>query len=110
MLGKGNISAVINSSDIPMIKGAPDYIKQEMTTGGGERNKTMIENKILYNMKDEFFIDLLSDPQTSGGLLVAIDKEDANKALAELQKNNHTRFSKIIGSIVKKEEKAIIVN
>ncbi len=110
MLGKGNISAVINSSDIPMIKGAPDYIKQEMTTGGGERNKTMIENKILYNMKDEFFIDLLSDPQTSGGLLVAIDKEDANKALAELQKNNHTRFSKIIGSIIKKEEKAIIVN
>ena len=110
MLNNTNCSAVIDSNSIPIIDGIPSYVEQEMTTGGGARNQKMIQDKIIYNTDKKYIPDLLSDPQTSGGLLIAIDKNDAEKAISELQKDNHTRFSKIVGNVTKKQDKAIIIN
>ncbi|MBR1454257.1 MAG: hypothetical protein IJ593_06390 [Lachnospiraceae bacterium] len=45
------------------------------------------------------------DPQTSGGLLCSIDKDDADIAIKELEKLEVK--SAVIGEIVEKSDKAI---
>ena len=51
--------------------------------------------------------DILYDPQTSGGLMIAVSENDAKNLLEDLQ--NTIPCAKIIGYIEEKEEKSIIL-
>ena len=51
--------------------------------------------------------DILYDPQTSGGLLMAVDGRDGEALLRELQSG--IPDAAIIGYAAEKEDKAIIV-
>jgi transcriptional antiterminator len=51
--------------------------------------------------------DILYDPQTSGGLMIAVSENDAKNLLEDLQ--NTIPCAKIIGYIEEKEEKTIIL-
>ena len=51
--------------------------------------------------------DILYDPQTSGGLMIAVDEKDAKNLLKDLQ--NTIPCAKIIGYVKDKEEKSIIL-
>jgi selenide,water dikinase len=51
--------------------------------------------------------EIIFDPQTSGGLLVAIPAEQADALVAELQAANVKAAD--IGTIVPREEKEIII-
>ena len=63
------------------------------------------ENKL--SKEKEWYKYLLLDPQTSGGLLCSMDKNDADKAIRDLSKLDLE--SKIIGEILEKKEKGIYV-
>ena len=67
-----NLSATIRFSDIPIIIGLEEYISQHAIPGGTQRNWKSFESKI--SPITEFQKLILADPQTSGGLLVAVDK------------------------------------
>ena len=43
--------------------------------------------------------DLLYDPQTSGGLLISADPEDADALLEELQKNPDTQQAEKVAQV-----------
>ena len=49
---------------------------------------------------------IIFDPQTSGGLLVSVNKIKANQVLEKLKKSNH--HASIIGEVIEKHE--IILN
>ena len=49
---------------------------------------------------------IIFDPQTSGGLLVSVNKIKANQVLEKLKKSNH--YASIIGEVIEKHE--IILN
>lgn len=51
--------------------------------------------------------DILYDPQTSGGLMIAVSENDAKNLLEDLQ--NTIPCAKIIGYIEEKEQKSIIL-
>ena len=51
--------------------------------------------------------DILYDPQTSGGLMIAVDEKDAKNLLKDLQ--NTIPCAKIIAYVEDKEEKSIIL-
>ena len=57
---------------------------------------------------EEVIEDLLYDPQTSGGLLVAIDEDDVEKALKSLSANTDNEFA-VVGKVISKEDKAIYI-
>jgi selenide,water dikinase len=59
--------------DIPTLPGVFDlWDTDEFVTGGGKRNRKWLENKVDWDGIDERCIRLLTDPQTSGGLLVCV--------------------------------------
>ncbi|NLB32619.1 MAG: selenide, water dikinase SelD, partial [Tissierellia bacterium] len=52
-------------------------------------------------------IDCMYDPQTSGGLLISVEKDKSQMLLDEL-KNNKTPFA-LIGEVLEKQDYSIIV-
>lgn len=67
------VSAVINFNDIPKIKNIGYYIEKKTFPGGTFRNYDSYGHKV--SPMSEEVKSLLCDPQTSGGLLVAVAPE-----------------------------------
>jgi selenide,water dikinase len=80
-----NLSLVIRFSDLPFLGEAERLANQGMVTGASKRNWSSYENAVVLppSLRD-WQRDLLTDPQTSGGLLVACSADDANRILAQI--------------------------
>jgi len=101
MLTKNNLGAELWINNMPVIKGLDKYISLGMIPGG------TLKNKEIYSCSVEKNLDLppeqeiiLYDAQTSGGLLLSISPEQAEKAKELLSQQGFT-LSQIIGKIIK---------
>jgi selenide, water dikinase len=74
------LSADIYFNNIPQIEGVNEYISLKATPGGTLRNWKSYGEKISHVTEEQKMI--LCDPQTSGGLLVAVEKAGCNEFLA----------------------------
>ena len=54
--------------------------------GGAYRNRNHVAQLLEAGNTDEMYVDLLSDPQTSGGLLAAVPEEEKDAILEEFDK------------------------
>jgi selenide,water dikinase len=73
----------LNMSQVPLLHGVRDLAEQGMLTGASGRNWSAYGNEIeLAPARDAIDQALLSDPQTSGGLLVACAPESVAEVLA----------------------------
>jgi selenide,water dikinase len=80
-----NLSATIDLKNVPLLDEAViDYLEQGCIPGGSTRNWQSISQHI--SGTDQQSQNLLCDPQTSGGLLVAVAPDHAN-AVSELLKD-----------------------
>jgi selenide, water dikinase len=71
------VSLKLSFADIPFISGAHRYAKQGIFPGGAFDNKKYFESSVEFpNSIDEANRMLLFDPQTSGGLLLGVPRED----------------------------------
>jgi selenide,water dikinase len=80
------LSAVIEVSEIPLLDNLNYYIEKNCIPGGTYRNWKSYGTKIDGITEIQKF--LLADPQTSGGLLIAVDGEPGEKFIA-LSKKHH---------------------
>lgn len=78
------VKAEIQFSQVPVIDGIEYYIHQNALPGGISRNFDSYGHKI--SPMDELQKSILCDPQTSGGLLIAVDPNDKNEFLDILSK------------------------
>ena len=101
MLTKNNLGAELWINDIPVIDGLAKYISLGMIPGGTLKNKEiyscLVEKKQGISSEQEI---TLYDAQTSGGLLLSIKPEEAEKAKVLLCQLGFTS-SQIIGKIIK---------
>jgi selenide,water dikinase len=72
-----NLSAEIEFSKVPVFNFLDSYIQQKSMPGGTQRNWESYGHKIS-SISDEQRT-LLADPQTSGGLLIAIDADKSEE-------------------------------
>ncbi|WP_461636576.1 selenide, water dikinase SelD [Labilibaculum euxinus] len=75
-----NVNAEIDYTAVPKIEGVEELIKQGCTPGGTRRNWASYGHLIGAISEDQK--SLLCDPQTSGGLLVAVDDNHINEFVA----------------------------
>jgi selenide,water dikinase len=89
-----------------------DYIKQGSIPGGTIRNLDSYGYKIFImdDQEKEIKKTILADPQTSGGLLVAVKHEAKNEMQELLIENNLQEFLIPIGKMVTKKEYVIEIN
>ena len=69
---------------IRFIPEAVELAKQGLFPGGMQRNRHYSENAVDAGRVDKVTQDLLFDPETSGGLLIAVDPADVQALFDEL--------------------------
>jgi selenide, water dikinase len=90
------LSAEVSFSALPILKEALDWVQQGVATGASDRNwKGYGQDVALPAGAPEWQRKLLSDPQTSGGLLVACAPEAEKAVLAEFRKRGFAQASNI---------------
>lgn len=98
----GEITAIVNVNAVPLLPGALTYSREKAHAGGLKNNREFAECAVEHAGDLDLDLEaLLYDPQTSGGLLVAIDSADAPEAIVR-----HRGFHRI-GKIVPREGKPI---
>jgi len=78
-----NVSAKINFARVPVIEGIEDYLAQGSYPGGTGRNFESYGHKVSLLTETQKLI--LCDPQTSGGLLIAVSPDAEQEFLAICQ-------------------------
>jgi len=97
------------SDRIPIIEEAISLAKMGIIPGGAYRNMNYVKDHVEISGKiPRERIDCLFDPQTSGGLLISVEKSKADMLLNEL-KNNKTPYA-LIGEVLKRQRRSIIVD
>jgi selenide, water dikinase len=85
MASGSDVTLVIESAKLPLLRGAPRLAEKGYITGGCKRNREYLSDKmVIENSLREGLIEVALDPQTSGGLLLAIAKRDAAKLIDDL--------------------------
>lgn len=100
-------SAEIDSTSVPILPSAYDCAEELLVTGGGQRNRKFLEDKVDFTFDDTALEEVLYDPQTSGGLLFSIDPKYTNEVLEKL--NTLDLKSSRIGRVTEKQDHEIIV-
>ena len=100
-----NLSAVINLDKVPTFPDVNFYIKQKCIPGGTYRNWDSYGHHVQMKHESDKFI--LCDPQTSGGLLVAV--EDSSLVEVDTLFRFHQIEPVIIGHLTKRVDALIQV-
>ncbi len=102
------LSAVIDFKNVPVITNdLPFYVAEKSVPGGTNRNWDSYGEKI--GTITDYQKAILADPQTSGGLLIAVDENAVAKVQEILKQNGLENFIPAIGSLVEKDKKVVVI-
>lgn len=105
MVGDG-VSILITPEELPYIEEAYAYADDFLITAAGQRNRNHMAGRTKVDILPFPVQELMFDPQTSGGLLISVDPQEAEELLAAIQLDDP--LAKIIGEVVKKEKEPIL--
>jgi len=106
------LSAEIDFNTIPQITDTiHDYVASGCVPGGTNRNWDSYGQKVNFSNTDSFELqkNILADPQTSGGLLVSVDKNAVGAFQKILTENGMEEYCKPIGRITSKSLSTVTV-
>lgn len=109
MASSSNVTFEIDVKKVPYIEGALDMAKMGLVPAGAYKNKEYTQDDVDINNIEECYLDALYDPQTSGGILITLPESEVDKIMADFEKKNMDTKVAIIGRVVKKGEKTIIL-
>ena len=88
MASGSSVTLILESSKLPILHRAPRLAEKGYLTGGCKRNRDYLKDKITVDKSiREGLVEVAFDPQTSGGLLIAVAQKYAAKLVDELQAN-----------------------
>lgn len=103
-----NVTIEIDSARVPLINGALDLAASGMLTGADKTNREYVgEDVEIAPAIDPNLVKLFYDPQTAGGLLLAVSEAKANDVLVDLRRNYPRAQS--IGTINERGERRMVV-
>lgn len=106
MMGRG-LSCEIDVNHIPVLPGARESADAFLYTAAGQRNRNHVGAAVQFENVPFSMEEVLFDPQTSGGLLMAAAPDEAEKLEQELQ--NAGLPARIVGTITEQGEIEIFV-
>ncbi len=109
MLEASHVGAEIDMATLPLITGAADYLEAGYVCGGSMTNWKQLQENVAPDNRSEKAGILLSDAQTSGGLLIAVSEEREETLHQELAKRGVSRAA-TIGRITADRSPRITLN
>lgn len=94
------LSATVDLADVPVLPAARVYAERGYNTGAAGRNWASYgESVVVPDAISEADLNLLRDPQTSGGLLVACSPDTADAVIALFKADGHDAAA-VMGRLV----------
>ena len=109
MAKASKVGIKIYADKVPLIKEALSFASMGIVPEGSHRNRNFCSRHVRISPKiDPVRMDLLTDAQTSGGLLISVPAEKADLLLMKLSEKN-TPVAEIIGEVFSSPEAIIEV-
>ncbi|MCL6561227.1 MAG: hypothetical protein K6U74_21055, partial [Firmicutes bacterium] len=100
MARASKVSLLIESQAVPVLPGALEFASMGLIPAGAYNNRRFLNNEVVFDVSVEQAVqDVLYDPQTSGGLLIAVDPAKAGIILKEMHKKG-VREAVIVGKVI----------
>lgn len=107
MASASNVTFDINVKDIAYFSDAIDYAKMGLVPAGAYKNRRYSIHQVETGGVEEHYLDLLYDPQTSGGLLISVNPADLPNVLADFEMSGIDTEVSVIGRVSEKSDKLI---
>jgi selenide,water dikinase len=102
-----HVTLEIDHDQVPLMPRVRELAEQGVGPGGTGRNKSYAGKGLaIIGDVPEVYADILFDPQTSGGLLMAVPEESLDTVLKALEENLTTAYA-VIGRVLPAGEKPI---
>jgi selenide,water dikinase len=105
------VSAELNYAVIPKLEGLDDYLRQRTIPDATFRNWNSYSSRVQFekgvNVMEAF--NLLPDPQTNGGLLIAVAENSLSEVTKVLDAAGLSNHLQPIGRLIEKGEKVVYV-
>ena len=99
----------ILASSVPFFAEAEEFAKEGFCPGGLHRNREFYSNTVEFSDRiPDYIKDILFDPQTSGGLLISLAPEAAERLLDKLKKAG-VQDAAIVADVVGKPVGKVLV-
>lgn len=107
MAAASGVSIEIDAASVPLIEGVQPLVASN-TSGGLHSNRAYFSGRVAADSAEaQSRLDLFFDPQTSGGLFVAVSADLAAPAIAALAARGVT--GTLVGRVVKQQPHALFV-
>jgi len=103
----GNVTAEVYCENLPYINNVKYYIEDDWITGGGIRNRKFVGDRVDTSKLPPWIAELIFDPQTSGGLLLAVEAGQADELLKAIQQDDPQAAQ--VGQIIKGKNEKILL-
>jgi selenide,water dikinase len=94
-----NVQLEVNIDDVPLMRESLEMYEKGMRTGMNSPNRQMVEKHMVFKkVVPPWHQEIVYDPQTSGGLLVAVPRGESEKLLEALRSGG-VKWAEIIGDV-----------
>lgn len=102
------VTISIDSAAVPLLDGAVEMASEGLLTSGDKSNRDYVGSDVqIHESVDQNLVRLLFDPQTAGGMLIAITPDRAGNLLDRLRENYPD--AAVIGRVGKYESASVSV-
>ncbi len=109
MAKESKVRLEIYMDDIPIMRESLEMYQKGMNTGANRSNRQLVENNLVFEkLLPIWHQEIIYDPQTSGGLMAAIPREQSQRLLKTLHLRGEI-WARIIGSVKVLQDSAYLV-
>ncbi len=109
MIEDTDVGLIIDSAAVPHFPEVRELAEMGLVPGGAHRNRDFRAHMVEFaEGVPAYMVDVLFDPQTSGGLLISLPAENASGLLREMHKEG-VDDAAIIGEVVDEPKGRIVV-
>lgn len=108
MARAGRVRIRLNAESAPLLPGALQYASMGLVPAGAHANRAFFQQWI--NLSDGLsleIVDIMFDPQTSGGLLIGVPSDEAGDFILELASKDVTE-ARIIGHVISEDPQGLV--
>lgn len=100
----------VQADKVPMVDATMEYARMGLVPAGAFKNRAFRQSMVTFGSNiDPVLQDIFFDPQTSGGLLICVDRTDAEPLMDALVAGGVTQAA-VIGEVITEPEATILVN
>lgn len=107
MASASDVTFELHVEDIVYLEDAISYAKMGLVPAGAYKNRQYSGKQVDTSRVEEHFMDLLYDPQTSGGLLISVAPEYLDAILKDFEEKEMDTKVSVIGKVTEKGDKLI---